>query len=84
MFKKIAKSSQYNTGKGKGPNLSKLRTIQLIEANLQLMTKIFIGERSDENIVKDERLLKYNCRSRRNYSIDIAILGKRLICNIAV
>ena len=39
--------------KGKGPILGKLLTIQLIEANLQLLMRIFIGERNDKNIEKD-------------------------------
>jgi len=50
--------------KGKGPILGKLRTIQLIKADLQLMMRIFIGARNDENIAKDKRLSKYNYGSR--------------------
>ena len=65
--------------KGKGPFLGKLRTIQLIEADLQLMMRIFIGACNDENVAKDKRLSKYNYGSRRNYSIDTAILEKRLM-----
>jgi len=65
--------------KGKGPFLGKLRTIQLIEADLQLMMRIFIGARNDENIAQDKRLSTFNYGSRRYYSIDTAILEKRLM-----
>jgi len=36
--------------KGKGPVIRKLRTIQLIEANLQLLIRIFIGSRNNAQI----------------------------------
>ena len=42
--------------KGKGPIIGKLRTIQLIEADLQLLMCIFIGGRNDENLESDSRL----------------------------
>ena len=67
--------------KGKGLILGKLRIIQLIEANLQLMIRIFIGGRNDKNIETDNRLSKYNYESRRNYSIDTVLLEKRLMHN---
>ena len=46
--------------KGKGPIIGKLRTIQLIEADLQILMRIFIGGRNDENIEIDSRLSKFN------------------------
>ena len=70
--------------KGKGPILGNLRTIQLIEADVQLMMRIFIGGRNDKNIINDERLSKYNYGSRRHYSIETAILEKRLMYDSAL
>ena len=46
--------------KGKGPILGKLRTIQLIEADLQLIIRIYIGGRNDDQIATDQRLSKFN------------------------
>ena len=65
--------------KGKGPILGKLRTIQLIEADLQLLMRIFFGIRCDGIIEKDERISKYNFGTRKGYSIENAILEKRLL-----
>jgi len=70
--------------KGKGPVIGKLRTIQLIEADLQLLMRIFIGSRNNKNIELDERLSKYNYGSRSGYSIEDAILEKRLMYDVAV
>ena len=55
--------------KGKGPVLGKLRTIQLIEADLQLLMRIYIGERNKEVIENDQHLSKFNYGSRANYLI---------------
>ena len=65
--------------KGKGPVLDKLQTIQLIEADLQLLMRIFIGLRNQNRIEQDNRFLKHNYRSRKSYSIDKAIVERRLI-----
>jgi len=70
--------------KGKGLIIGKLRTIQLIEANLQLLIQISIGMRNSENIEKNNNLSKYNFGSRRNYSIDTALLEKRLIYDASI
>ena len=70
--------------KEKEPILGKLRTIQLIEADLQLIIRIFIRERNDENVAIDKRISKYNRGSRRYYSIDILILEKRLMHNATI
>ena len=65
--------------KGKGPILGKLYTIKLIETNLQLIMRIFVGSRNNENIEKDKRLSQFNYGLRRNYLINTVILEKRLI-----
>ena len=70
--------------KGKGPIIGKLRTIQLIEADLQLLMRIFIGLRNDQEIEKDARLSKYNYGSRSGYSIDITLLEKWLMYDVSV
>ena len=62
--------------KGKGPVLGKLRTIQLIEADFQMLMCIFINMRGVESIERDPRLSKYNFDSRKNYSIDEVLLKK--------
>jgi len=65
--------------KGKGPVLGKLRTIQLIEANLQLVMRILVNNRNKYRIERDSRIAKSNYESRPRYSIDNAILEKWLI-----
>ena len=65
--------------KGKGPVLGKLRTIQLIEADLQLLMRIFVNDRNKGSIETDERISKSDCGSRPGYSIQDAILEKRLV-----
>ena len=65
--------------KGKGPVLGKLRTIQLIEADLQLLMRIFVNTRNKGSIEADEIILKSNYGSRPGYSIEDAILEKRLV-----
>ena len=62
--------------KGKGPVLGKLRTIQLIEVDFQILMRIFIGNRNKGNIERNSRVSKYNFGLRRNYSIDEVILEK--------
>ena len=70
--------------KGKGPILGKLRTIQLYEADLQLLMRIFIGGRNDENVENDSRISKFNYGSRKSYSIDEALLEKRLMYDTSI
>ena len=65
--------------KGKGPTLGKLRTITLIEGDLQILMRIFLKAKDEELIEKDRRFAKANYGSRKNYSIETAILEKRLI-----
>ena len=64
--------------KGKGPVVDKLHTIQLIEADLQLLMKILINIRNKLSIETNKRVSKYNYGSSINYSIENAILEKRL------
>jgi len=46
--------------------------------------RIYIGSRNNEKIELDERLSQFNYGSRSNYSIEMAILEKRLMYNVAV
>ena len=70
--------------KGKGPIIGKLRTIQLYEADLQLLMRIFIGGRNDDSIERDERISKFNYGSRKAYSIEEALLEKRLMYDTSI
>ena len=65
--------------KGKGPVLGKLRTIQLIKADLQLLMRFFVNTRNKSSIETDERISKSNYGSRPGYSIQDAILEKKLV-----
>lgn len=65
-------------GKGKGMIIGKLRTITLIEADLQNIMRIYLDDEIEEKIESDERFSKSNYGSRKNYSIETAILEKRL------
>ena len=67
--------------KGKGPMIGKLRTIQLIEADLQMIMRICINNRNKYKIESNSRVSKANYLSRLNYSIETAILEKKLIYN---
>jgi len=65
-------------GKGKGMIIGKLRTITLIEADLQYIMRIYLDDDDEEMIESDDRFSKSNYGSRKNYSIESAILEKRL------
>ena len=65
--------------KGKGPLLGKLRIIELIEGDMQIITRMYVGLKNDKNIENDSRLSKFNFGSRKWYSIESAILEKRLM-----
>ena len=58
--------------------IGKLRIIILIEADLQYIIRIYLGDEEEEMIESDNRFLKANYGLRKNYSIKIAILEKRL------
>jgi len=70
--------------KGKGPKLGKLRTITLIEADLQLLMRIFLDATKQELIENDSRFSTANYGSRKNFSIETALLEKRLILDHSV
>jgi len=70
--------------KGKDSITNKFQTIQLIKANFQLIIRIFLNNRNSKNIENDTRLSKFNYGSRANYSIETAILEKRLMYDVAV
>jgi len=57
--------------------LEKLRTIQLIQTNFQILMCVFMNMRGVKSIERDPRLSKYNYGSRKNYSIDKLLLGKK-------
>jgi hypothetical protein len=59
--------------------ISKLQTIQLIEADLQLIIRIFIKNRVNGLIELDINISNFNFGSRRNYFIEDALLEKWLI-----
>ena len=46
--------------------------------------RIFIGYRIDDALEKNKWILKYNFSSRNEYSIDKAILEKRLLYNTSM
>ena len=83
-LKRWIKSLAVMLEKEKGPILGKLRTTQLIEADLQLLMRMFIGGRTEGVIEKDQRISKFNYGSRANYSIENAILEKRLMCDLSI
>ena len=65
--------------KEKGALLGKLRVIELIEGDLQIIIRIYVGLRNDGNIRGDNRLSTFNFGYRKQYSIESALLKKRLI-----
>ena len=71
---------RHNSRKRQKPLLRKLRIIELIKGNFQLITCMHTRLRNDRNI-EDKRLSKCNYRLRRHYSIESGLLEKRLLCN---
>ena len=65
--------------KAKGSVLGKLSTTQLIEADLQLIMRMFVKIRNKGNMETDQRVSKSNHKSRPGYSIEDAILEKILV-----
>ena len=59
---------------GKWLILCKLPTKQLIEVDLQLLMRMFVGGRTESAIEIAQRTSKFNYGSRANYSIENAIL----------
>ena len=70
--------------KEKGPIIGKSRVTQLHKAESQLLMRIYVGGRNDNNVEKDSRLSQFNCGLRRHYSIDAATFQKRLMHSNAV
>ena len=70
--------------KGKGPIIGKLWMIQLIEADLQLLMRIFIGGRVENAIKNNQRVSKFNYGSCTNYLIENATLEKYLMYDLAI
>ena len=70
-------------GKGKGMIIGKLRTIILIEADLQCAMRVCLDYDDDEEekIESDDRFSKSNYVSRKNYSIETTTLEKKLTFN---
>ena len=64
--------------KGNGSIIEKLQTIQLIEADLQILMRILMNQRNKHKIEKDPRVAKYNYRSRPQYLIEDIILEKKI------
>lgn len=65
--------------KGMGPLLGKLRNLQLIKGDLQIMMRMFLSAEETQTIENDDRFSKANYGSRRNYSVETATLEKRLV-----
>ena len=70
--------------KGKGPIINKLHIIQLIEADIQLITRIIINMRNKNRIESDERISKSNYGSRANYLIENVIHEKKLVLDYSL
>ena len=51
--------------KGKGPILGKLRIMQLIDADIQILIRICIGKQNDNSIENNGKFSKYNCSLRK-------------------
>ena len=69
--------------KEKGVILEKLRIIELIEEDFQIIIQMYVGLRNDKNIKNGIRLSKFNFGFRKQYSIESTLLEKRLIYDIS-
>ena len=56
--------------------LGKLRIIEIIKGDLQLIIRLCAGLRNNRNIKKDSRLSHSNFWSQQNYSIESTLLEK--------
>ena len=65
--------------KGKGLVLGKLRIMQLIETDMQLLMRIFVNARNKFRMKRDNQIVKSNYRLRSYYLIENAILEKQLV-----
>ena len=62
--------------KGKGPMFGKLRIIELIKSDVQILIRIIVNQRNKGKIKSNPRIAKSNYRSRSKYSIENVILKK--------
>ena len=69
--------------KVKGNRINKLRDMKIIEAYLQLLMRIFLGLRISDNYKNDMIMSEHNYLSRKRFSINSALLEKRLIFDLA-
>ena len=67
--------------KGKETILEKLKIVQLIEGDVQILIRTLVNQRNKFQIEDNPRIAKYNYRSRLYYSIEDMLLEKRLMCN---
>ena len=65
--------------KGKRPILGKLRIVQLIEGDVQILMRILVNQRNKYQIEDNPRVVKYNYELRLHYSIEDVLLEKRLV-----
>ena len=56
----MVKSSRYIVGKRKRSSFEKWRTLEMIEADLQLVMRTCLGARINEIVKSDKRVSKYN------------------------
>ena len=70
--------------KGKRLKLGKLRIIQLIKVDFQMLIRVFINDRTKHNIENDERISKENYELYQGYYIDNLILEKQLLNNCSI
>ena len=65
-------------GKGKETILSKLRIITLIEANLQHVMRMFLGDEKEEMTENNNQFLIANYSSMKNYSIEFSHIREKI------
>ena len=70
--------------KGKGSIIGKLKTIMLIEGDLQILMRKYLRSKSKELIEKSTRFSKANYESRKFFLIETMILEKRLMFDNSV
>ena len=62
--------------------MSKIRIMQIMESDLQLLMRIILRLRREENYEDDKRASKYDHVSRKGCSIESSLLEKRLIFDL--
>ena len=69
--------------KGKVPLLHKLRTIQLIEGDLQLLMRVLISQKNAPRAKASIRLSGFNFGNFKNHDITTAFLENQLIKDVS-